>query len=302
MRVNQSSFGNGGGISCQNATVTGCQILNNRAKHGGAGVYIAGGSVSNCLIRGNIASGVETGAEGGGVFAIGATITDCRIENNASSNYPGSVGGGVVLLDGGSVLRCTFVGNSNFGGQFSSGSALYCYAGDYAVSGCVFVGNLTSGQGYLLGTLAGDPGASVAIDHCTLIANRAEGSTSGESGPVAGIILAGGGSVSNTVIVANQGAACGGQGTYTCCDLFANSGGDGLCGSDGGGNFSADPQFCTMDPAASVNVTLQSDSPCAPGNHPGGASCGLIGAGPVACGTTAAQRLTWTDVKSLYRR
>ena len=49
------------------------------------------------------------------------------------------------------------------------------------------------------------------------------------------------------------------------------------------------------------NFTLQADSPCAPGNHPSGASCGLIGAAPVGCGTVSAHRITWSRLKSSYR-
>jgi hypothetical protein len=78
--------------------------------------------------------------------------------------------------------------------------------------------------------------------------------------------------------------------------------GDALCGTDAGGNFSADPEFCSEDPASSLNVWLQQDSPCAPGNHPAGASCGLIGARAAGCGTVLVEQRTWSQVKSLYRR
>lgn len=67
------------------------------------------------------------------------------------------------------------------------------------------------------------------------------------------------------------------------------------------GNISADPQFCGANPELSGNFYLQSDSPCAPGNHPDGYSCGLIGALPVGCGATATQRSSWSGIKSLYR-
>lgn len=57
------------------------------------------------------------------------------------------------------------------------------------------------------------------------------------------------------------------------------------------------PQFCG---AGAGNFYLQSDSPCAPGNHPRGYDCGFVGAYPVNCGTTPAERSTWGNVKSLY--
>jgi len=59
-----------------------------------------------------------------------------------------------------------------------------------------------------------------------------------------------------------------------------------------------DPQFCG---AAADNFYLQSDSPCAPGNHPRGYDCGYIGAYPVNCGTTPTKMKTWGSIKDLYR-
>ncbi len=66
------------------------------------------------------------------------------------------------------------------------------------------------------------------------------------------------------------------------------------------GNISVDPQFCGVK--YSGNYYLQSDSPCAPGNHPSGDDCGLIGAFPVNCGEVDVQTKTWGTIKSLYKR
>jgi hypothetical protein len=65
------------------------------------------------------------------------------------------------------------------------------------------------------------------------------------------------------------------------------------------GNFALDPQYCGIDDSG--NYFLQSDSPCAPGNHPDGYDCGLIGALPVNCGTVDVQTETWGTIKSLYK-
>jgi hypothetical protein len=67
-----------------------------------------------------------------------------------------------------------------------------------------------------------------------------------------------------------------------------------------GGNFSLDPQFCSVFPRSDGNFFLQSDSPCASGNHPLGLPCGLIGAFDVDCGTTSAESSTWSRLKSLH--
>jgi parallel beta-helix repeat protein len=66
------------------------------------------------------------------------------------------------------------------------------------------------------------------------------------------------------------------------------------------GNFALDPQYCGIDDSG--NYFLQSDSPCAPGNHPTGYDCGLIGAHDVKCGKVEAAQKSWGGIKSLYRK
>jgi hypothetical protein len=67
------------------------------------------------------------------------------------------------------------------------------------------------------------------------------------------------------------------------------------------GNISADPQFCGVNPDISGNFYLQSDSPCAPGNHPDGFDCGIIGKYSVGCGSVSAMRSSWGEIKGLFR-
>ncbi len=71
----------------------------------------------------------------------------------------------------------------------------------------------------------------------------------------------------------------------TCYDLYDNAGGDWtgpIAGQlDVNGNISEDRLFCDL-PA--LDLTPQSDSPCAPDFNP---ECGLIGAGPVGCGPSS---------------
>jgi hypothetical protein len=91
--------------------------------------------------------------------------------------------------------------------------------------------------------------------------------------------------------------------TVECNNIFDMS--SGLyywdCGGEPGvGNFSADPEFCGIDDSG--NYFLQADSPCAPGNHPDGYDCGLIGALPVNCGQVETKRNTWGAMKEAYRK
>jgi hypothetical protein len=47
--------------------------------------------------------------------------------------------------------------------------------------------------------------------------------------------------------------------------------------------------------------TIAASSPCAPGLHPGGAACDLVGALGAACGGVRVQSITWGQLKSIYR-
>jgi hypothetical protein len=57
----------------------------------------------------------------------------------------------------------------------------------------------------------------------------------------------------------------------------------------------ADPEFCN---AEAGDFTVQSTSPCAPGNTLG---CGGIGAFGVGCGTVSVRDETWARIKGMYR-
>ena len=70
-----------------------------------------------------------------------------------------------------------------------------------------------------------------------------------------------------------------GTAEFECCNVYGNGGGDWVGPAAGQDtvpcNFSADPIFC--DPE-NDEYTLHVESPCMPGNHPGGCDCGIIGA------------------------
>jgi hypothetical protein len=108
----------------------------------------------------------------------------------------------------------------------------------------------------------------------------------------------------NIVLHSDVGLGCwaGAAPTFECNDMFdVNHPVDGQCSDPTGmnGNIAVDPQFCGV--ADSGNYYLQADSPCAPGNHPDGTACDVIGAFGVGCGAVPVKTATWGAVKSLYR-
>ena len=98
------------------------------------------------------------------------------------------------------------------------------------------------------------------------------------------------------------GILCGEAYAYlSCSDVYGNLPDDFVfmadpTGTDG--NISEDPLFCPD--SGPREYPLREDSPCAPGNHPDGDDCGLIGAFPVGCGTTATEDTNWSRIKRLF--
>lgn len=265
---------------------------------------------------------LEGGKQGGGIYCTAGsspTIRDLRLVGNVAADE-----GGGLYCDGGSspvVLRVEFRSNRAY-----NGGGLYWFGGVSNVSECLFVSNHASVSGgggdwrYL---------ESGMLDHLVFSENRSAG-TGG------GALLYRGAAIqlSNSTFVGNR--AVWGSGVFrdgsrvvtlsnviiaygleseglldpwehiqlSCCDIFGNEGGDWVgsiadqLGIDG--NFSACPSFCSLETG---DYHLCDQSPCAPGNHPAGDDCGLIGALDVgcACGPSKTESSSWGGIKGLYR-
>jgi len=252
-------------------------------------------------------------AAAGAVFVSQGTmlVDDCRFENNQSVD-----GGAAFVQDNGSLsfTDCTFEGNwGAYAGDVVgvSGAAASLHrcrvekhvgfevmtvwpSGSLSLTESVFWIN----DGTILAT-----GGNVSVSRCTFYRGAAYGgflSATSQGSPstfvVERSILAK--SWSGAVDVPQTSTI-----TFSCSDLFENSDGDWIgsiadqLGVDG--NFSADPLFCD---ALARDVTLRSDSPCLPGNHPDGTDCGLIGALDQGCSPVNVEPETWAGIKARYRR
>ena len=321
--------GLGGAIHCGVATIEDCEFIDNQAgtpSTGGYGGAILCGAawIERCYFEGNVVAG-DFSAEGGAIRSHGAHIIDSVFEENLAGALRIAGGGAVIDYGAATITSCTFRLNEararvaaggavhtwDPGGTISrsvflhnvargsgSGGAIRATGAATFITECVFLGNTARGENPLVpgegGALYASLGA--AVENCTLIGN------SGGTADGTGGIWQPSGTVHATIIAGSVGNACGGSPgpTWTCSDLYGN-GSNAICGTDGGGNFSADPQFCAVDLVGTGNVTIQADSPCAPGNHPDGAGCGVIGAAPVGCGSVSVHKSTWTATKLLYR-
>ncbi len=241
-----------------------CVFRSNSADRGGAVWFGGHGSPHfvNCVFEANLA------VNGGAVYAVNTPYTvrlsNCVIQGNEASSRGGAIFGYSVPLV---VEDCVIA--RNFSSLDGGGIDLTeCYPS--VVSRCTFYQNGGSSGGGI--SLLGH--VNLTVDH-TIIAMSDNG------GAVA--------LQPNTTM------------TLSCSDLFGNYGGDWtgpIAGQYGvNGNISSEPLFCN---APGLDLTLQANSPCAPGNHPDGSECGQIGARPVGCGGVAVDERSWGAIKCLY--
>lgn len=296
---NNAASGSGGAVDAWGTTVTieGSQFANNEAvsgnSYGGAVVLresTAGSVISNCVFAWNWAP------IGGAIYHSGnIAITGCTFVENGAG-----LGGGAIASDsgeGGLIYDCRFTGNS----ANAEGGAINLYDGYVTVQRCVFDDNRSAkgGDVYIQGVQS-------QILSCTFYRGRATTAGGalyfdGVGGTVMKSIFAKVKDLSSAVHVEG-----GGLPGFECNCFHDNDGGnfsnyDNQIGSNG--NFQQDPEFCGSEVGGEIldgNLSLQSDSPCAPGNVPGGCT-GLVGACGVACGTSLVETASWGKIKARFQ-
>jgi len=289
LEIDHNAAKQGGGLSVEESSsphVTDCTIHHNTAPSG-AGIFMRTNCspvIDGCTISYNVINAAYGNGGGIAVQSATPTITDCTIIGNETLGY----GGGVAFVqEAGGLLENCLVDGNDAAGDYSTGGGVAVSQSNPVLRSNVIVGNLCSGFYAEGGGLDISFTPSPTIENCTIAGNA-----TGANGVAGGISVQWGAEpVITRCIIANSSA---GQGLWclsatpvvTCTDIWGNAGGDALCGTDGGGNFSVNPGFCG-------NVEkpwgLAPGSPCAPGARPA-APCGglLVGALPVGCGTSPA--------------
>jgi hypothetical protein len=238
---------------------------------GASGAYYLGGGETVHLVRCRM-----IGNAGAGLFAgFNLTAQDCLFENNVSTGTVLGVSPWMGMAASLHATRCRFAGNVAPEGMLSSAS------GYVTAEACTFSEN----TGTSLQVTADDFGhdLTIQITQCTMSDNHGGSEILLLPSPFARSVLS---LYFDHSILAFREPGCAVACSsvvpvmsISCCDIFANAGGDwtgciaGLDGIDG--NISEDPLFCGGD----AGYQLRSDSPCAPG----GACPASIGANPVGC-------------------
>ncbi len=289
LEIDHNEAKQGGGLAIEensNPLVQDCVIHHNSAPSG-AGIFIrtnCAPTLDNCTVTFNTIT-ADFG-NGGGIAVQNAApmITNSWIANNSTLGY----GGGVAFTSGASgTLQNSVIQANDAAGNYSLGGGVAVSQSDPVLTNLLIASNTCSGFYAEGGGIDVSFTPSPTITNCTLVENA-----TGANGFGGGMSVQF--SAAPTIercIIAN---ATVGQAIYClsaspvvgCTNVWGNAGGDALCGTDNGGNFSLDPEFCGT---AEKPFDLQPTSPCAAGNHPDGLCAGQgIGSQPVGCGGSPA--------------
>ena len=277
-----------GAVNLDGGTIADCTFQHNTRfdDDHGSSIYVVGGAVTvnNCFFFSGLSTGVVVSAD------AGVQVEDCVFHHLGSHGGAGSYGTGRATF-----RRCTFDENTSDMGP----SVIAWYGGALRFEECLFTRNRS---GFLESCTIQVRNAPLEISQCTFSSNDAYY----EPGWCLAILDDSEVTIDHSIFA--YGEMTGdpikcfgtpGSLRVSCTDIFGNKGGDWVgcvAGMDGTkGNFSADPLFCDV---GAVDFHLGATSPCAPAQT---GECGLIGALPVACGTTAISAKSWGSVKALYR-
>lgn len=260
------------------------------------GVIDSGVVLEDCLLRDNVAEGLIFLDD----YGIPLTLADSQVSRNGGDGIRWRGRDGDLALqdteisgNGGwgfrgspynsrrdrertgrpatsSYVRCRIVANQA-GGVLDT-------SGQQTVQDCVITGNGGDGLRLQRNPFAWDPAFIATVTGTTIAGNAGVGLVSDQD--TIGL--------ERVLIAGNDGAAvdlpAAAAITVTCTNLHGNAGGDWvapiaeLLAQDG--NLAVDPQFCDPDHGGYALLDL---APCLPGNHPGGADCGVIGALDAGC-------------------
>jgi len=277
----------GGGLAIENASDTqvyDCVVSANEAPSG-AGIFVQDDcvvTIDGCTISGNLIT-ADFGNGGGLAFQNSlVTVTDCTIIDNVTLGY----GGGIACTNNvtGTISGCWIEGNQA-DGAYNEGAGIYMSQSEVYVHNVVIANNAADGPFSEGGGIATSFTPSPTFEQCTLVGNSC--SAQGTAGGIYASFFAAP-QFTNCIVASSPvgaGVVCAFDAVpvFAGCDVWDNAGGDDLCGTDDGCNFSLDPVFCT-EPEYPYHI--QTGSPCAAGNHPAG-GCGTTFCGAFAAGCGA---------------
>ena len=279
-------------------TITGGYV--GTSTSGGAGILCVSCDlhISNCRIIDNISDGNSGFGAAGIVFwrVRDVKIVDCEFSGNIAEQ---SSGGAMFWQSGDNLLieNCAFSGNHAY---WTGGAVFIHNECQVEMIRCKFINN--SSEARSGGAIITSFHANMELNSCTFVGNEAP------YGAALDLYDYVSSDINNCIFVGNVGSEVIQVRTEStpslfCTNIWSNPGGDWTdeISDQLGfyGNISVDPLFCAEE---IEDYALHSNSPCAPGNHPSGVNCSLIGAIEVGCGpSTAVDQTSWGNIKSMFR-
>jgi predicted outer membrane repeat protein len=240
-------------------------IANGQRQRGG-GMFVEGADASP-VIRSVRFSHNNADDEGGGLYCRNGSpsLSDVLFDDNTAF-ATGAAMSCVGATSAPALSDVTFHGNVAQG----TGGGLSCFFATPSLSGCVFWRNSA-----ILGGAIYCGAASPAVASCTFAENEAE-----DGGAVYAVDQAYP-TIANSIIAFSQpgrpvGCGSGGSPFTTLCCVYANAGGDSLCGGQSTSMLYLDPQFCDIEAG---DLTLRYVSPCLPDNNQWNLQIGARGIG-----------------------
>lgn len=128
----------------------------------GGGVYMNGGTLSNCIVCYNNCANF-----GGGVYMVnGAMVNDCLILSNHLTSVSVGYGGGICVAAGCKVFNTDVIGNTNY----NHGGGIYCNE-NTVISNCLVAENTVTYSGGGLGGGIEVAGTNVFIQNSVISNN-----------------------------------------------------------------------------------------------------------------------------------
>jgi hypothetical protein len=218
-------------ITDPGAIVNGFAVQNGRARIG-AGIYCSGGTIENCTVVNNIATGDDNGdGQGGGIYLNGGNVRFCNVHDNTANSvvtnqyYNSASGGGIYSVD--SVIANSTVSNNHCTANYANGGGINLNGG--TLTKCRVTGNSATGLYYPYGGgVYASPGAT--IDGCVISTNSATATETGAyttcDANGGGFYIGNGTIVQNSLVFANSASAAygfaGGGGGWSSGSIVRN--------------------------------------------------------------------------------
>lgn len=274
--------------------VSGLTIRNGYIATEGAGVHLEARApvfIQDCIIEDNTCTGFES--EGGGLFVASVDNTVVTIHSSIIRNNVAWAGAAVFCRGITSLHGNTITSNEGAdaidvtGSVTMEGNLIAANALEIQVIG-VWATGLTTLRSNTIVNNSVAVGGSLRATAINVLA---------DDGPI---------TIEQNIIAWNRSTwpgggqqpaiMTGGNPTLRCNVLWMNEVDSIVCSCDTTGSSTrlVDPLFCDR---ANGDYRLRLDSPCAPIPW----ACPLVGAYPPVCPATTVRKVTWTDMKQLYR-